>query len=80
MELLVMNLPSKYIEKLLTIISNGLENSRHIEYYLYWSQYVLTLHGTNISGQKNMPVLLSLEKSLIRKYEQLSKMQETKTL
>ncbi|XP_076275558.1 periodic tryptophan protein 2 homolog [Rhynchophorus ferrugineus] len=72
-ELLVMNLPSKYIEKLLMIIATGLENSRHIEYYLYWCQHILTVHGTNINGQKNMPALLSLEKGLIRKYEQLSK-------
>ncbi|KAF7277818.1 hypothetical protein GWI33_009234 [Rhynchophorus ferrugineus] len=72
-ELLVMNLPSKYIEKLLMIIATGLENSRHIEYYLYWCQHILTVHGTNINGQKNKPALLSLEKGLIRKYEQLSK-------
>ncbi|XP_030758339.1 periodic tryptophan protein 2 homolog [Sitophilus oryzae] len=72
-ELLISNLQKKYISKLLVIISSGLDSSRHLEFYLYWAQHILTVHGPQITGQENMPALLSLEKSLMRKYEQISK-------
>lgn len=74
MELVVTNLGEKYIGRLLQYIANSLDNSRHLEYYLYWTESILTRYGPVIKPQQNMAVLLSLQKSLTRKYEQLSKM------
>lgn len=73
-ELIVTNLSEKYIEKLLLILASALESSRHLEFYLHWAQIVLSVHGPKIQPQKNMPALLSLQKCLSRKYEELSKM------
>lgn len=73
-ELIVTSLSIKYVERLLVIISSALDSSRHFEYYLLWAQNILTIHGPNIRSQKNLPALLALEKSLLRKQEQISKM------
>ncbi|XP_056631843.1 periodic tryptophan protein 2 homolog [Diorhabda sublineata] len=72
-ELLVRDLEEKYIERLLIIIATFVEESRHLEYYLCWVQQILTLHGPKINPQKMLPSLLALEKSLVRKNEQLYK-------
>lgn len=70
----MISLGERYIERLLVIISGALERSRHLEFYLHWAQTVLTVHGPKIKSQQSMPALLSLQKCLSRKYEQLSKM------
>ncbi|CAG9825111.1 unnamed protein product [Phaedon cochleariae] len=49
------------------------KSSRHLEYYLHWAQQILTVHGPKINAQKCIPTLLALEKSLVRKNEQISK-------
>ncbi|KAF2898642.1 hypothetical protein ILUMI_07536 [Ignelater luminosus] len=73
-ELTISNLSEQYLDRLLLIIANLLDNSRHLEYYLLWAENLLTLHGPKVKSQQNMPALLSLQKSLNRKYEQLSKL------
>ncbi|KAG5874047.1 hypothetical protein JTB14_034623 [Gonioctena quinquepunctata] len=73
-ELIVSNLEDKYIQRLLLVIATYLDSSPHLEYYLCWAQHILTLHGPKINAQKSIPVLLALEKSLVRKNEQISKM------
>ncbi|KAK9700457.1 WD domain, G-beta repeat [Popillia japonica] len=72
-ELTISTLGEQYVERLLTILANSLDTSRHLEYYLHWTQHVLTYHGPRIKAQQNMPALISLQKSLTRKYDQLSK-------
>ncbi|KRT80089.1 hypothetical protein AMK59_7776, partial [Oryctes borbonicus] len=72
-ELTISTLGEQYVEKLLTILANSLEISRHLEYYLHWTQHVLTYHGPRIKPQQNMPALISLQKWLTRRHEQLSK-------
>lgn len=73
-ELIVTNLSEHLMQRLLLIISSLLESSNHLEYYLIWAQSILTIHGPNINSLSNVSQLLALEKSLRRKYEQLSKM------
>lgn len=73
-ELIISNLSEQYLDRLLLIISNLLDTSRHLEYYLHWAENLLTFHGPKVKSQQNMPALLSLQKSLSRKYEQLSKL------
>ncbi|CAH1981259.1 unnamed protein product [Acanthoscelides obtectus] len=72
-ELVILDLTEDYIKRLILIISGFIDNSRHLEYYICWAQQILTLHLPKINVQQNLPALLSLEKSMIRKYEQLSK-------
>ncbi|KAJ8959273.1 hypothetical protein NQ314_006301 [Rhamnusium bicolor] len=72
-ELIISNLGEQYIQRLLIIIASCLDSSKHLEYYLCWAQHILTIHGPKINAQKNIPSLLALEKSLVRKYEQISK-------
>uniref|UniRef100_A0A6P7HF49 Periodic tryptophan protein 2 homolog n=1 Tax=Diabrotica virgifera virgifera TaxID=50390 RepID=A0A6P7HF49_DIAVI len=72
-ELLVADLKENCIQKLLIVIATYLESSRHLEYYLCWVQHILTIHGPKINSQKILPTLLTLEKSLVRKNEQISK-------
>ncbi|KAB0802818.1 hypothetical protein PPYR_05004 [Photinus pyralis] len=73
-ELTISNLSQQYVERLLHIIANFLDNSRHVEFYLQWIECVFSLHGPSIKPQQNFPALLALQKSLTRKYEQLSKL------
>lgn len=73
-ELLVHNLEEKCIERLLIVVANAVDNSHHIEFYLNWAQSILTLHGMKINSQKNTASLTSLQKSLSKRLEQLSKM------
>ncbi|XP_063909715.1 periodic tryptophan protein 2 homolog [Zophobas morio] len=75
-ELIVAALSEQYVHRLLLIVSSALDSSRHLEYYLIWAQNLLTIHGPKIAPQKNMAYLLALEKSLHRKYEQISKICE----
>lgn len=73
-ELTVADLGEKYIERLLVYLANSLDSSRHLEYYLFWVEHILTQYGPKIKRQRNMTMLLSLEKSLTRRHEQLCKM------
>ncbi|XP_044259190.1 periodic tryptophan protein 2 homolog [Tribolium madens] len=75
-ELIISSLSEQYIQRLLVIISSALDSSRHLEFYLIWAQTLLTIHGPKIAPQKNMAYLLALEKSLVRKYDQMSKICE----
>ncbi|CAH1183241.1 unnamed protein product [Phaedon cochleariae] len=72
-ELVVSSLEEKHVQRLLLVIATYLESSRHLEYYLHWAQQILTVHGPKINAQKCIPTLLALEKSLVRKNEQISK-------
>lgn len=73
-ELLISNLSEQFIERLLQTLAEFLDNSRHVEFYLHWTESILTIHGPKIKAQQNMPALLSLQKSLTKKYEQLAKL------
>ncbi|KAK4882916.1 hypothetical protein RN001_006235 [Aquatica leii] len=73
-ELTVSSLSEQYVERLLRIVANFLDNSRHLEYYLHWIECIFTIHGPSIKPQQNLPAILALQKSLTRKYEQLSKL------
>jgi periodic tryptophan protein 2 len=69
-------LSDTYVDKLMAFIANQIERSAHIEFYLIWSQTILYKHGNRIKQRANdkLAVLCSLEKSLTKKFEDLSKM------
>lgn len=59
---------------MLRSVSDIIEDSSHIEFYLYFVKCILTIHGDRMQGLFSMPTLLALEKALCRKYQQLSQM------
>ena len=75
-DLIASSIPEIYVDKLLAFISTQLEKSAHLEFYLIWSQYLLYKHGNQIKQRAvaKMGILCNLEKSLTKKYEDLTKM------
>ncbi|KAK9874735.1 hypothetical protein WA026_005548 [Henosepilachna vigintioctopunctata] len=72
-ELIVSSLSVQYVDKVLVIVAGALGNSNHLEFYLIWIQFILSVHGPNIKKQKNLPSILNVEKVLSRRYNDLSK-------
>ncbi|XP_077295123.1 periodic tryptophan protein 2 homolog isoform X2 [Arctopsyche grandis] len=70
--LTIANLPDDYLRRVLKTISDLVEGSCHIEFYLHWISSAFTTHGSRAQGMFPMPTLLALEKGLSRKYQQLS--------
>lgn len=75
-DLIVDSLPDVYIDKLLGFISNKLDKSAHLEFYLLWSKSIIYKHANRLKQRSlaNMGVLCNLEKSLTKKFEDLGKM------
>lgn len=71
-ELVATSLPDIYVEQILEYVSKQINNSHHIEFYLNWSTKLLTAHAPkdNLFKQQS---LVSIQDSLTRKHEQLSK-------
>ncbi|XP_063980144.1 periodic tryptophan protein 2 homolog isoform X2 [Diachasmimorpha longicaudata] len=72
-ELTVVSVSQVYIEKLLKFIAVELEGTRHIHFYLIWIEIILTRVGHKINSPLQMPVLLTLQKNMQQKYDDLSK-------
>ena len=75
-DLVVDALPDVYVDKLLAFIAGQIEKSAHLEFYLTWSQNILYRHGNRIKQRATakMAILCNLEKSLTKKFEDLSRM------
>lgn len=75
-ELTVRSLPAIYAERVLKFVAPTMEGTRHVEFYLLWVQHLLTTHGQHLkqAGAQATPLLLSLQKSLNRRHEDLSKL------
>ena len=63
-----------YVERLLKFVASELERTRHIHFYLIWVEAILTRQGHRINTALQMPALLTLQKNMQRKYDDLSKM------
>lgn len=61
-----------YVERTLEFVSKQINASHHIEFYLLWATKILTIHASkeNVFKQQS---LISIQDSLQRKYEALSK-------
>lgn len=75
-DIIVDSLPDVYIDKLLAFISNKLEKSAHLEFYLLWSQSIIYKHANRLKTRalENMSILCNLEKATIKKFEDLGRM------
>jgi len=63
-----------YVEKVLKFIASELESTKHIHFYLLWIETILTKHGSRINAAFQMPTLLTLNKNLQKKYDDLNRM------
>ncbi|XP_065337369.1 periodic tryptophan protein 2 homolog [Cloeon dipterum] len=75
-ELTARTMPVMYAERVLQFVGLALESTRHIEYYLLWVEHLLTSHGQHLrqTSAESMPLLLTLEKSVNRRHDDLSKL------
>lgn len=75
-DIVVGSLSDAYVDRLLSFIANQVEKSAHLEFYLTWSQAILYRHGGRIKQRSSskLDMLCNLEKSLTKKFEDLSKM------
>ncbi|EDV24827.1 uncharacterized protein TRIADDRAFT_50274 [Trichoplax adhaerens] len=75
-DLVCQYLPLVYVEKILQFVAFELETSRHLEFYLIWSNRLLMHHGTALKQKSGdiMPILISLQKSIKDKKNDLSKL------
>ena len=73
--LVVQNLPSVYVERLLPVLAERLDNSAHLEFHLAWCTALLTTHGSCIksNASANMAALRDLQKSVVQKQLDLGK-------
>ncbi|XP_011500675.1 PREDICTED: periodic tryptophan protein 2 homolog [Ceratosolen solmsi marchali] len=72
-ELTAASIPRAYVERLLKFIANEIEESRHIHFYLLWIEAVLTEHGPKGNAILHLPTLILLQKNMLKKYDDLSK-------
>ncbi|CAG8605898.1 11049_t:CDS:2 [Acaulospora morrowiae] len=75
-ELVIKDLPEKYIDRLLKFISNHMEESPHIEFHLLWVSKMLTTHGKYLkqhSNEFNSSFRL-MQKAINRMQEDISKL------
>lgn len=70
------SLPDVYVEKLLGFIAAALERCGHLQFYLSWSQSLLTQHGQKLKTRSGavLPTIQSLQKSIQKHFEDLSKL------
>ncbi|XP_012586613.1 PREDICTED: periodic tryptophan protein 2 homolog [Condylura cristata] len=51
-EVVSSSLPEVYVEKVLGFLASSLEASRHLEFYLLWTQKLLLSHGQRVVGRR----------------------------
>ncbi|ETE61896.1 Periodic tryptophan protein 2-like protein, partial [Ophiophagus hannah] len=70
------SLPDLYVEKVLEFLASCFEKSRHLEFYLVWTQKLLMLHGCKLKtrSEKLLPIVQFLQKSIQKHFEDLSKL------
>lgn len=66
-ELTVVSLPKMYAEKISKHIAICLMSTRHIDFYVQWVKSLLNSH------QPHQTIVLTLQKNLSKRYEELSK-------
>lgn len=73
--LIVSTISPRYLERFIAFLSDQLESSAHLEFYLVWVENLLMTHGQTLKT-KSMHILASLQnlhRSLVTKRQQLEK-------
>ncbi|XP_043268384.1 periodic tryptophan protein 2 homolog isoform X2 [Venturia canescens] len=71
-DLTITSMPEIYVERLLKFLASELESTRHIHFYLLWIEIILTRQGHKMNTSLQMPALLTVQKNLQRRYDDLS--------
>uniref|UniRef100_A0A182WE74 Small-subunit processome Utp12 domain-containing protein n=1 Tax=Anopheles minimus TaxID=112268 RepID=A0A182WE74_9DIPT len=71
-ELVIGSLPEEYALRTLQFVAKNVGTSQHIEFYLRWSNLLLTRLG-QVDSLLDAQTLVTLHQNLNRKYEQLNK-------
>lgn len=50
-EVVSSSLPELYVEKVLEFLASSFEVSRHLEFYLVWTQRLLLAHGQGLKSR-----------------------------
>ena len=54
-EVVSSSLPDLYVEKVLEFLASSFEVSRHLEFYLIWTQKLLMVHGQKLKSRYTLP-------------------------
>ena len=54
-EVISSSLPDLYVEKVLEFLASSFEVSRHLEFYLIWTQKLLMVHGQKLKSRYTLP-------------------------
>uniref|UniRef100_A0ACB8FHQ9 U3 snoRNP protein n=1 Tax=Sphaerodactylus townsendi TaxID=933632 RepID=A0ACB8FHQ9_9SAUR len=75
-EVICSSLPELYVEKMLEFLASSFETSRHLEFYLLWTQRLLMLHGCKLKTRsgKLLPTIQFLQKNIQCHFEEVSKL------
>ncbi|KAG8513714.1 Periodic tryptophan protein 2, partial [Galemys pyrenaicus] len=75
-EVVSSSLPELYVEKVLEFLASTLEVSRHLEFYLIWTQKLLLSHGQKLKSRAGslLPTMHFLQKSIQRHLDDVSKL------
>ncbi|XP_072595331.1 periodic tryptophan protein 2 homolog [Vulpes vulpes] len=75
-EVVSSSLPELYVEKVLEFLASSFEVSRHLEFYLIWTQKLLMVHGQKLKSRagKVLPAVQFLQKSIQRHLDDVSKL------
>uniref|UniRef100_A0A8W7P8I7 Small-subunit processome Utp12 domain-containing protein n=1 Tax=Anopheles coluzzii TaxID=1518534 RepID=A0A8W7P8I7_ANOCL len=71
-ELVIGSLPDEFALRTLQFVAKNVGTSQHIEFYLRWSNFLLTRMG-QVDSLLDSQTLVTLHQNLNRKYEQLNK-------
>ncbi|XP_011374679.1 periodic tryptophan protein 2 homolog [Pteropus vampyrus] len=75
-EVISSSLPELYVEKVLEFLASSFEVSRHLEFYLIWTQKLLLAHGQKLKSRAGtlLPVVQFLQKGIQRHLDDISKL------
>lgn len=75
-EVVSTSLPELYVVKVLEFLAASFEESRHLEFYLIWTQKLLMSHGQRLKSRAGqlLPVVQFLQKGLQRHLDDVSKL------
>ncbi|XP_058379195.1 periodic tryptophan protein 2 homolog isoform X2 [Diceros bicornis minor] len=75
-EVVSSSFPELYVEKVLEFLASSFEVSRHLEFYLMWTQKLLMVHGQKLKARagKLLPAVQFLQKSIQRHLDDVSKL------
>ncbi|EHB08229.1 Periodic tryptophan protein 2-like protein [Heterocephalus glaber] len=75
-EVVSASLPELYVEKLLEFLASSFEGCRHLEFYLIWTQKLLTQHGQKLKPRAGqlLPTVQFLQKGVQRHLEDVAKL------